>query len=137
MKPLPVYSIELRLAAPMAVAAAASLPASCAWLSLAITSTSATVTVRSIVPSLPRHCVDHWRVYRTVVSPEHSTASRNVTQGRSNKRGDPRCRSEPIRGCLGLTFGPLLRQYASHASRADQRSGTGDEHEVPGNFPCC
>src|SRR5262245_2533886 len=52
MKPLPVYSIELRLAAPMALAAAASLPPSCAWLVLANASASVTMTVRSIVSSL-------------------------------------------------------------------------------------
>src|SRR5215510_1102612 len=54
MKPLPVYSIELRLAAPIALAAAASLPPSCAWLALAIASTKATMTIRRIVSSHAR-----------------------------------------------------------------------------------
>src|SRR5262245_49983557 len=115
MKPLPVYSIALRLAAPMALAAAASLPPSCAWLALGIASTSATMTVRSIAASLQENCLDHWRVCR-LASAFHRIAPRHA---RRIKATAALRVAAAVRACLGLTFEPLMRQYGPHI-RTDQ-----------------
>src|SRR5882724_1852852 len=144
MKPLPVYSIELRFVAPMALAAAASRPPSCAWLWLAIariaiarTRAKPAVIVRYIVASLqedsPRPVTGLLDSCPRAIPP-HRCASRKANRGR---RGDRPQRplhegQTAIEPYFRTAPAPCLDH--KHPDHFHQEPTNGDKYEV--HPPC-